>query len=467
MIVFSQSAEAPRAVMGDALTPAGRPARTESSKVSLSSLLFFDGSGAHQGLQSPSRNRRLRSRGRWGVKAALGAAASAAALVFLIALCAVAYFRAAPLQLTRRRLSEGGAPESSAGLAACGETSGDGAGDDVQGPLREEELGPPQAKKAKLEDGGHESDHEKGSQPQASTTRQEEAATDPASAAATASGPRSPSKPHISPEELMAAEALISLSGEPAPTPAEDDALLPGPAFQGQAQLPSAPQQHAPPSAAPEQQAPPSATHQQAQSSPALPHQAQSVLAFQRQGQPPPASQQQASATPELAPVSAAAVVAATPVIVPVVVSPAGRVSPISEQVSGPQTQLASVQHGAPVSEALPGEPSQEAKPGTSPSVREIIVPLIGGLEEIDPLAEWVPPPQEEAGGGRVLEHAFSRLPQVQFPYVRKAHSRDRSAQDWPSSRAEGSGSDQTLSPLLYVLPHAIPRAWLESLETD
>ncbi|KAL8438159.1 hypothetical protein ACSSS7_000394 [Eimeria intestinalis] len=548
MAEVEQSAEASQASMREALAALGLAARTaEPSKISLSSLLFFDGSDARQGLQPPSRKRRLRSRGRYGSKAALGAAASAAALVLLIALCAAAYFHAAPLQLTRRRLSEGGAPEPSAGLAACGETSGD-AGDDVQGPLREEELGPPQAKKAKLEDSGHESDHEKGSQPQASTTRQEEAASDLVSAAATASDARSPPKPHISPEEVMAAEALIFLSGAPAPTPAEGDALLPDPAFQGQAQLPSAPQQHAPPSAAPEQQAPPSpATYQQAQSSPALQHQTQSVLAFQQEGQPAPGLQQQAHlgsglqqqmqtvhglrpqlhpvsafeqhaqlvpapqhqahlrpaiqeqvqrvpslqqraqhpfdpqqqavAVPPLALVSTPRFLAVATVTVPVLVSAVSVVSMTPAQLEGPQPHPAPVQGEAPCPGALPEVPSQQPQPapiqretplpGASPEMplqqpepapvqrgtplpdaspempsqqpepapvqrekplpgaapqmpsqppeaeRRALLLSLGGLEVIDPLEDWEPPPPEKANGRLVVEHAFSRLPQA------------------------------------------------------
>ncbi|KAL8441586.1 hypothetical protein Emag_007052 [Eimeria magna] len=175
---------------------------------------------------------------------ALGAVASAAAVAVLIALCAAAYLQAAPLQLTKRRLSEGGAPsESAAGSAACGQTSGNGSGEHLQGSLQEEEVGSQPAKKAKVESEGFEADNEAGSQHQASRSGQEASPIAAGGAAASASEAESPAVPCISTEEVIAAHALIALWGSLAP------------ASQQQAQLPLVPQPQEQPTAAREQQA--------------------------------------------------------------------------------------------------------------------------------------------------------------------------------------------------------------------
>ncbi|KAL8441584.1 hypothetical protein Emag_007050 [Eimeria magna] len=68
-----------------------------------------------------------------------------------------------PLKLARRRLLEGGPSGSSTGSAACGETIGNGSGDDPQAGLQEEELGSPPAKKAKMGRKGYEADAQAGS----------------------------------------------------------------------------------------------------------------------------------------------------------------------------------------------------------------------------------------------------------------------------------------------------------------
>ncbi|KAL8269468.1 hypothetical protein Esti_006607 [Eimeria stiedai] len=204
MTVCPQSSEAPQVDMGEASTAPSRSVQTlEPFSVSQSPFLSLDGAHAHQELEFSSRSRRLRFRGGLGFNLVLGSLAAAVAV--LIALCAAASFWAAFLHLTRRRLSDGKVAESTAGLAACGEKSGDGFGDDAQASNLTEEVEPPPAKKAKVEEESSDADDEGGSQAQTSATGQEESISSVAGAAvgaaATAPEAQSPLESRVSLEQ--------------------------------------------------------------------------------------------------------------------------------------------------------------------------------------------------------------------------------------------------------------------------
>ncbi|KAL8446457.1 hypothetical protein Emed_004911 [Eimeria media] len=377
MTVVSRSSEAPHVDVGEASWAPSRSIPTsEPSNISSSSFLSLDSAAASQELGLPVRNSRLRSR--WGISSrlVLAAIASAAAVAALIAMCAAAYLRAAPSQLTRRRLSEGGSPESSKGLAACGETSGNGSGDDPQGDLQEEELGSPPAKKAKVEDEGAGSDAEAGFQAKTFTSSQAESDIASAGAAVTVPEVESPLESRASLDEIIAAEALVALWGEDPPASSEQTA--PSLALHGPSQLPSAPREEE-----------------------------QHARGLQQQG----------AAAPPLAFVSFSPIVAVGSVTVPVVISPMGLVFPIPAGVEGPQPQPAPVQLAAPRSvaplEASSEERLQEDSSEILVGSRAELLSSNKGLEVIDPLGEWEPPSFSGAGGQAIVEHPFSRLPRV------------------------------------------------------
>ncbi|KAL8269469.1 hypothetical protein Esti_006608 [Eimeria stiedai] len=461
MVVFPQSWEAPQVDMGEASGAHTRSVQSlEPSSVSPSSFLSVDGATARQELGFPSYSRRLRFRGGLGFKLVLGAIASAAAVAVLIAVCAAASHRTAALQVTRRRLSEGRAPESAAGLAACGETSGDGFGDDPQATNLEEEVEPPPAKKAKVEGEGFDAGDEAGSQAQTSASGQAESASAAGGTAVTPPEAESSLESRLSSGEVMAAQALMDLWCAQASANLEEAALAA--AFQGQAKLrrgpqqqeqPPAPQQQAPIPPAPQQQAHllafqqqaplPHASQQQAPLAPAPQQQAQLPLALPQQAPLAPAPQQQAqlplepqqqarlapdpqqqaqlafdpqqqtAASPSLALVSPPPLLAVATVADSVVTPSVSLVPIIPAEVEGQQPQPAPVQLAPLPPDPRPQEPSQEAPPESPLNSRAICLSSNGGLEVIDPLGEWEPPSSGEAGGRAVLEHAFSRLPRV------------------------------------------------------
>ncbi|KAL8438160.1 hypothetical protein ACSSS7_000395 [Eimeria intestinalis] len=322
-------------------------------------------------------------RGGFGCKFVLGAIASAAAVVVLIALCAAAYFRAAPSQLASRRLSEGRLPESKVGHAACGETSKEGTGDDSQAPLQEEELLPPQAKNAKVENEGFDADAEAVSEARAPAGGQEVPYSVFASADATAPVTQSLLESSISPEEVIAAQALVALWGEQVHAFPERAAL--GPVFRGHAR--------------------PALDHQQRttveQELPALAalkretNQQQTKHApSQQQGQLPPALQQQAHLLPDLQ----------QQVVLPSASQHQAYLPP------APQQQLAIPRPVRP-----PDEPSKAYKPEMPSGSREKFLSSNKGLEEIDPMGDWDLPSGDASAGRAALEHPFSRLPEVQL----------------------------------------------------
>ncbi|KAL8446456.1 hypothetical protein Emed_004910 [Eimeria media] len=379
--------------MGEASPGLSRSSPTrEPSNISSSSFPSLHSAAASQELGLPVRNRRLRSR--WGISSrlVLAAIASAAAVAVLISLCAAAYLRAAPLQLTRRRLSEGGSPESSKGLAVCGETSGDASDDDLQPPFQEEEPGLSPAKRAKVEDEGAGSDAEAGFQAKTSTSSQDELDIASAGAAATAPEVESPLQSRMSPDEMMAAEALVALWGEDPPASPEQTA--PGLAFHGPSQL--APD-------LPQQVKLPSVPWQEGQHAPAS----------QQEAQLPPAARTQTEVTPLFALLQLPSFPAVVTVTDSAVASSMGVVSWTPAGAEGPHIQPALVQLAATRPGAILKKPLQRSSPGAPWSSRAIHVSSNGGLEEIDPLGEWEPPAPSEAGPRVVLEHAFSRLPRV------------------------------------------------------
>ncbi|KAL8446459.1 hypothetical protein Emed_004913 [Eimeria media] len=310
--------------------------------------------------------RKLRSRGGLGFKSALAVVASAAAVAVLISLCAATYLRAPPLQLTRRRLSEGGSPEPNKGLAACGEASGNGSEDDPQGDLQEEELEAPPAKKAKVEEEGSEEDAEAAFILQTSVRGQEESAS---AGGATTTAPEAPS-PRVlrfSPEEIIAAKGLMALWGGLGFSSQEQAA--PGPVSQQQAQLPHAPEQPSPIPSVTEQPAVSATSH-------AL-------------GSLPPLPSEASFREPTMVLTSAAA------------------------RAETPQSQPASVEPTAPRRE-------RPLKKSRQKSVIRVLWGLRAKLavneelEMIDPKREWKPPHPFETGGEGFVEHAFSRLPRVE-----------------------------------------------------
>ncbi|KAL8269467.1 hypothetical protein Esti_006606 [Eimeria stiedai] len=216
MTIFPQSSEAPQVDRGGVSTAPSRSVQTlEPSSVSQSPFLSLDGAHARQELGLSSRFGRVRSRRGLRLNLILGALASAAAVAMLIALCAAAYLGVAPLHLTRRRLSEGSVPQSTAGLVACGETSGNGSGDDPQASSLKKEVELPPAKKAKAEEEDSDAGDEADSQAQTSVTGQAESTTAAGAAVGAAAAPpeaHSPLERRVSPEEALAAEALIALS---------------------------------------------------------------------------------------------------------------------------------------------------------------------------------------------------------------------------------------------------------------
>ncbi|KAL8438161.1 hypothetical protein ACSSS7_000396 [Eimeria intestinalis] len=356
------------------------------------------------------RARTLISGGSLGFTLGSGAIALAAAIAVLIARCVRAYSRAAPLQLLSRRLSEGGVPQSSAGLIACGETSGLGSGDDLQGG----DLELPPAKKAKVEDESSYADAGAGFKPRISASGQEEstiaAGGASAGAAAVAAEAQSTLESRRSSEEVTAAEALIALVGQQ--SPAFSEQFPPVLALKQQEQLSPAP--------------PPQAklfieSDQHAQLSHALQEQMQLHLAFQQQAQVFLVSQHQAAAAPPLALESGPPLLGALEVAVQGAVPlPSLSASPPAE-VGRHHPQAAPVQFASPLSGAAPQAPIEasseapsQAAPTKRPSCsRKTQISSEEGREIIDPLTEWEPPPPSEAGGKAIVEHPFSRLPRV------------------------------------------------------
>ncbi|KAL8441581.1 hypothetical protein Emag_007047 [Eimeria magna] len=378
--------------MGEASQAPSRAIQTLGpSDLYSSSFLSLDSAAASDELKLPVHKRGLRPRWNIRFRLVLASIASAAAVAALIAVCAAAYLRAAPLQLTRRMLSEGVSADSIKGLAACGDTSGNASGDDLQVFFQEKELGPSPAKKVKVEDEGFEANGEAGFQPHASAGSHDKSYIAAAGAAATAPEVESPLESRMSSKEFMAAQALVALWGEGAPAIPEQTA--PGLALHQRGQLPLGPQQQA---------QPPPAEEQQMQHAPAS----------QQQAQLSPALQTQAGAAPVslLLPVPPFLAVATVPnaVVVPSI----GVVLSIPPGAKGPQPQPASVQLAAPLPVAPFKEPPQNSSPGSSLSSRSKHLLSNGGLQLIDPLGEWEPP-SAEAGGQDVLEHAFARLPRI------------------------------------------------------
>ncbi|KAL8446450.1 hypothetical protein Emed_004904 [Eimeria media] len=374
MTVYSQLPEAPQADVGGALQAAdGSAQRREPSDVPSSSVSSHDAVAARQDLALPSCNRRMRFRGAVGCKLVLGVIASAAAVAMLISLCAAAFHRTAPLQLPTRRLSEGGPSKSVRGPGACGETSGDGSGDGSQASVEEEDLELPPAKKAKVEDEGADEEAEAAFIFQTSASDQGVSPSAASGTTATVLEAHSPSEPLISSKEMMAAEALLALWGEEPFDPLEQPA--PGPAFQEQAEASPASEEQASPPPVPEEQA--------AGASP-LP---------------------QASTPPLLAAASAITTAVQT-TIRPISPGPAG------EEV--PQPQSAPVQRAAhPLVGPFNAPPFEEVPARLSDS-RLTLLASSGQLGLIDPLDEWEPPSSGDGDGQPFLEHAFSRLPQVE-----------------------------------------------------
>ncbi|KAL8446458.1 hypothetical protein Emed_004912 [Eimeria media] len=391
----------------------------EPLSVSQSSL---NDAPAPQKVGLPFRNRRLRSR--WGIslRRVLAAIASASAVALLISLCAAAYLRAAPLQLTRRRLSEGGSPESNKGLAACRETSEAGLEDDLPAFLLEEESRPPPAKKAKVEEEGSEADEKASFQPHPSLGSQDDSAiaTADVAAGAVASAPQAqpPLESPMSSDEAVAAHALLSLWGGEASAAPEQ--TPPGLAFEQQAQLPTVLTQQVQLTAAP---------HQQAQPHPALMQQVQFAPAFEQYAQFPFYLLQQAIAGPSLAFVPVSTVLPASSLTLPVLTSPTGLVSPNLAEVGGLSSQSAQVQFAAPCPwapphappESFPQSSSQEESSDSPLLLRTKLLSTKRGMEIIDPLGTWEPPPPSQARVRVVREHAYSRLPRLDEGYLYSA----------------------------------------------
>ncbi|KAL8438155.1 hypothetical protein ACSSS7_000390 [Eimeria intestinalis] len=422
MAVSTRSSESPQVRLGG--TPQtfnGSIQAFESLKVSPSSFLSSDGEGARQESRLPFRNRRLRSRGGLYLKVVLGTLASAAAIAVLIALCAAACLWPAPPQVTKRRLSEGAAPESAAGLAACGETTGSD-GDHPQASLQEEELEPP-LKKAKEDERSFAAATEAGPQPQPSGSGLGASPHTAAGAAAvTAPEALSPFMSPTSQEGFISAQALSSLSD--ALPPASSDQAVPGPAFQQEAQVFLSPQQ-AQLLAIPQQQVqihlqpqqPPlllATIHQQQQLAPAFQQQAQPGLHAPQQAQPPPALQQQAAATHPLPLVSLSPLFALATAAGPVVISPISLVPLGPAGLGDPQPQPDQAQLAGSLLTGPPRDLSQEAQPEPFLGARAMSLLSNQELEVIEPLGDWEPPSSDQARGGRpFVEHAFSRLPVV------------------------------------------------------
>ncbi|KAL8441582.1 hypothetical protein Emag_007048 [Eimeria magna] len=397
MTVFRQSSETPQVDMGEASQAPSHPIQTlEPPNLNSSSSLSLNSAAASHELGLPFHNRRLRFRWNIRFRLVLASIASAAAVAALIAVCAAAYLRAAPLQLTRRMLSEGVSADSIKGLAACGDTSGNASGDDLQVSFREKELGPSPAKKVKVEDEGFEADGEAGSQPHASADSHDNSYIAAAGAAAIAPKVEFPLESRMPPKEVMAAQALAALWGEEAPAIPEQTA--PGLALHGHGQRPPV-------------------LLKQAQRAPAVEQQARLASASQQQAQHAPGPQQQATAAAPLAFVSFPPVVALASFTVPIVISPMPLILSIPAGGEGPQPQPASVQLAAPRPEALPEatseEPSQEDSAETPVGSRKIFLSSNEGLEVLDPLGAWEPPSLSKASRRAVVEHAFSRLPRV------------------------------------------------------
>ncbi|KAL8446460.1 hypothetical protein Emed_004914 [Eimeria media] len=351
--------------MGEALRVPSHSIQTrEPSSVSPSPFLSPENEASPQELGLTSYNRRLRCRGGFGFKSALAVVASAAAVAVLISLCAATYLRAPPLQLTSRSLSERETLKSPAGSSACGETSGNGSGDDSGASLQEEELGPSPAKKAKVEEEGSEEDAEAAFILQTSVSRLEESAS---AGGAVTTAPESPSASvlHFSIEEVMAAQGLMALRGGLGSVSQQQAA--PGAAFEPQVQLPSVAQQQAAP--------------------------------------PPPRARFPPST-----------LLAAVTVSEPTMESTLSSVPSTSagrelEQPEPAPLQLAEL--GREASEDSPEELFEEDLPKLPFGSRAVLLYSNQGLETIDPLAEWEPPSASEARGLPIIEHAFSRLPQV------------------------------------------------------
>ncbi|KAL8438162.1 hypothetical protein ACSSS7_000397 [Eimeria intestinalis] len=334
----------------------------EPSSVSPSFFSSLNAAAGFQELSFSSRNQRLRPRGDIGVRLVLGTIASAAAIAVLIALCAAAYIRSAPLQVPSRRLSEGRPSKSGTGLAACGETGGGGPEDESQVSLQEEELVPPQAKKAKAEAEGSESDAGGVFEPQTSAGGQVESSSAAVGAsggaAASALEAESSLESRFSPEEVIAAQALMALLGS----------------------LPSA-----------------------------FPEQAAAVLTLEQQAQLLPVAQQQATAAHPHALVLLPPTGAAAALGKPMVFS----ASPPS-RVKGTGPEPAPSQLATPRPRGPPEKPSHKSSPGVPSGSRAEFLSSNEGLELIDPLGEWEAPPLDEAGEVEVVEHPFWRLPRVE-----------------------------------------------------
>ncbi|KAL8446452.1 hypothetical protein Emed_004906 [Eimeria media] len=429
------------------------------SSVSLPSFLSLDGVTLPQELGLSPRDRRAASR--WGnsVKFALCAVAAAAALAVLIASCASAYLRPAPLQLTRRRLSEGEPPESLAGYAACQETHGDGSENDPHAPVSEEDPGTPPAKRAKVEDKVPGADDDAAFLSQTLASGWE----DPADAAATASE----AEPRLSPEEDIVAQALSAAWGawpsvfleQAAPLTASEQQAQLGPllgqqaqvdpALERQAQLGPASQQQVQFGLAPKQQAQVApALVQQAQLGPAVEQQAQLVWGVYPSGDivsqalpvvwgaQPLARVEQALPGPLYGPEQLQFVPQQQAHLgfafqqqaqVPRTLQPkAAAVPSVAAQARGSQPQPAPAQSARPHPKEPPKAspeasavsaleaPPQKHRRRASVDLRATFLSVYGELGLIDPLGSWEPPSPDEAGGRAVFEHAFSRLPRVQ-----------------------------------------------------
>ncbi|KAL8438165.1 hypothetical protein ACSSS7_000400 [Eimeria intestinalis] len=352
--------------------------RTEPSRVSDSSLISTPVAAARRELALPSR--KLLSPGGPYFKLFLTAFASAAAIAVLISLCAALHLRAEPSELTRRGLSEQGPPESSRGLAACGETIGDSSGEGAQASPQDGELVPPPAKKAKVEGEGSRADAEASSVAQTFGSGQQVPSSagggvaDGAAPVAPAAEPtfESPTSPlgevesPTSPLGDIVAQALSAALGTWPPVPQEQPE--PAPVFEEQWQLAPIFEQQDPPGFAFEQQV---EAVQPVVLSPALP--------------------------------GLAAATVTTPMFTP---APA--------EVEGLQPQVIPIQLAAPLPGWAPEEPPQEPFPGIWSGSRAELTSSNSRLEMIDPLSYWEPPHPSEAGGEEVVEHAFSRLPRVE-----------------------------------------------------
>ncbi|KAL8438163.1 hypothetical protein ACSSS7_000398 [Eimeria intestinalis] len=387
--------------MGEALRAPTRFMQPfEPSKLSAPSFLSNDAVAGFQELVS-IRNRKLRSQGGFGFKSVVGAIVSAAVIAVVVSLCAAAYVRAASSQLKTRKLSEEGPSKSRADLAACAETSG-GSGDDFQVSQEEEKLVPPPAKKRKVVGEGSDADAEERPRAQKSGGGQEvsSGAAVGAAGGAAAAAPkeaRTPLELLRSPEEVMAAEALIALRDARALLSQHS---VPGPAFEQQAQLPFV---------SPSQAQPATKPQQQAQLAPAIHQRTRLHSANQQHAELSRGLHQPAAALRPL-------VLASAPTRLAVATAPASPVASasVSAQVVGVRPQLALIQLAGPPPVAPSEEPSQDDMAKPLLEWRKKVLSSTQGLEMIDPLAEWEPPPPSEGRADVVVEHAFSRLPRVQ-----------------------------------------------------